>query len=98
MRHDLSVRSAQHVLQALQEGLNKTVGIKDLVQPIPDSIEEQEKVLQEFYDTVGYTPAHLERSATRSHVQMTPSRMMTGTPSLSRSSLHATTSVCCYCI
>ena len=41
MLHDLTVKSAASILCALQDKLAKPVGIKDLVQPLPDDIMEQ---------------------------------------------------------
>ena len=55
-------------------------------------------MLQEIYETVGYTPAHLEKAMTRSQVQLTPGHLG-GTPStmsralLTPSRLHMTPSV-----
>ena len=46
MLHDLSVRSASSILTVLQDQVSESVDMFDLVQPIPDDIEEQEKALQ----------------------------------------------------
>ena len=77
MLHDLALRSAEHILKTLQSQLKKCVEIKDLVQPIPEELEDQEKVLDELMHTVQYTPSHADRVssrvASRSQV-MTPTR------------------------
>lgn len=46
MLHELTVCSASSILTVLQEQVSETVDIVDLVQQIPDDIEEQEKALQ----------------------------------------------------
>lgn len=46
MLHRMAVVSAKTILHTLQSQTSKVVEIKDLVQPIPESIEEQEKLLQ----------------------------------------------------
>ena len=99
MLHNVTVQSAAYILQILQNQLEKRVQIKDLVRPIPDDIEAQEKRLQEIYETVGYTPPHLEKSiATRSQVQLSASGMLGSRTQLgaaSRTHLTPTVSPCC---
>ncbi len=46
MLHKLSVYSVKTVLHHLKSKTVKFIEIEDLVQPIPDSIEEQESILQ----------------------------------------------------
>ena len=46
MLHRMCVFSAEVLLDILEDQTNQTVHIKDLVQPIPESTEEQEKFLQ----------------------------------------------------
>lgn len=46
MLHRMSVYSAEMILFTLEDQTDKIIHIKDLVQPIPDSTEEQEKILQ----------------------------------------------------
>lgn len=46
MLHDLSVSSAKSILETLEQQTAKSISIGELVQPIPDTIEEQEQLLQ----------------------------------------------------
>ena len=46
MLHDLTVKSTTHILSVLEAQTTKDAQITDLVQELPDSIEEQEKMLQ----------------------------------------------------
>ena len=46
MLHSLSVNSAKEVLKIFQQQTLKTIEITDLVEPIPDTIEELEQMLQ----------------------------------------------------
>ena len=48
MLHRLSIYSVETVLKTFQRRISNSVQIKDLVQPIPESIEEQEKILQVY--------------------------------------------------
>ena len=61
--------------------LSKPVEIHDLAEPIPEDVEEQEKMLTKIYETVGYSPTHY--TPRRSMVQMAGSRLFQGTPSRS---------------
>ena len=46
MLHNLTVKSTSYILNTLVQQTGKVVEMKDLVQDIPDDIEEQEKILQ----------------------------------------------------
>ena len=46
MLHDLTVKSTTHILSVLKAQTAKDAQIVDLVRELPDSIEEQEKMLQ----------------------------------------------------
>ena len=49
MLHNLVVASASAVLGVLQEQIKKDIAVNDLVNGIPDDIEEQERILQVLY-------------------------------------------------
>ena len=46
MLHKMTVFSARDILHTLQYQTEKRIHIQDLVKPIPDTIEDQEKLLQ----------------------------------------------------
>ena len=46
MLHKMFVFSAETIFSTLNDQINQPVDLKEFLQPIPDSIEEQEKVLQ----------------------------------------------------
>lgn len=48
MLHNLVVASASTVLEVLQEQTLKDITVDNLVDGIPDDIEEQERILQVF--------------------------------------------------
>lgn len=85
MLHNLTFKSVSHILTTLHEQHSKPVEIHDLAEPIPEDVEEQEKVLAKIYETVGYTPTHYEKATPRR--SMTGSGLFQGTPSRSRSQL-----------
>lgn len=58
MLHNLTFKSVSHILTTLHEQLSKPVEIHNLAEPIPEDVEEQEKMLTKIYETVGYTPTH----------------------------------------
>ena len=85
MLHNLTVKSVTHILTVLHDQLSKPVEIHDLVQPIPEDVEEQEKILAKIYETVGYTPTHLDRGTARqSTVHLTGSGLFQRAASMSR--------------
>ena len=46
MLHSLTLHSCDGLLHVLQSQLVKAVEVKDIVKPIPEDVEEQEKILQ----------------------------------------------------
>ena len=46
MLHKMSVFSAETILHTLESQTNQTISVADFIKPIPESIEEQEALLQ----------------------------------------------------
>ena len=46
MLHGLTVQSCTSLLRVLHTQLEKPVEVTDIVKPIPEDVEEQEKILQ----------------------------------------------------
>jgi hypothetical protein len=46
MLHRTSIFSAEIILSTLEDQTSQTIHVKDIVPPIPENVEEQEKLLQ----------------------------------------------------